>query len=582
MVPTGDSAPAGGPLLGPAGDDLVASPDGALERGPARLSPSERIGFVAGAAVIAVLLAFYYLIHDRPWFALRFGDASEKTIAAARLGEGGEDAFPALARLAEDESAEVRRAALEAMVSVASLEPKSVDVATRALEDPSASVRLAAIAVLRQSQGDPRAASALVKALGRAEPALRRQAAEALATFGGSASPAVPLLIAMSIHHGKERGSVDDVAGATLDRLGASVTSGLVTASQSVRGGVRAAAMRRLEQLAATSEPARLALESRATSRFSDVRAAATVATARSGDASLETVHRLALLLDRPETRAQGSVGLRQIADKADLAGADATDAAALVPRLLSLGGDDDFDRRAAATLTRKLGIAALPALTAGVTRAVEPERRRALAAISTLGSASLAPSSGTEACLAVLSAELNAGRDPELVSAALASFGGLGQDVLAQAITPSRKRPIRIAAITALAPMPLIPAALDALKACIGGHDGTLAAAALARSGSGLAVLVDALGDRQARVRRHAADALVASTLAPTSSLYDALARLARARDARVRTAVATLLARLPRDADVEGVLDRLVRDRAPSVRKAASAAPRPEPAPP
>jgi hypothetical protein len=129
---------------------------------------------------------------------------------------------------------------------------------------------------------------------------------------------------------------------------------------------------------------------------------------------------------------------------------------------------------------------------------------------------------------------------------------------------------------------MPLIPAALDALKACLGSHDGTLAAAALARSGSGMSVLVDALGDRQARVRRHAADALVASPVAPSTSLYDELARLSRARDARVRTAVANLLTRLPRDADAEGAIERLARDRAPAVRKAASAAPRLEPASP
>lgn len=575
----------GGPITGqrrirPDGTSEVVAPgtDGPIA--PKRLSPAERIGWLVGLGAVVFAIIVYYGLRDQPWFALRFGDTAERQVAATRLADRGGKGVPELILLAGDPDADVRRAAIESLGVAVDFDTSAITPLIRALDDSSSSVRMAAVRGLSHASPDPRAADALIQALGRPDPQFREAIAIALRGFGEIASPAVASLLAMSAAHLRRVGTQGDVAAETLDVLGGAAVPGLVQATSHVNAAVRAEAMRRLERLSEKDPGAREAIAGRSASPFADVRAASTLSRAKSGGATPDVIARLALLLDRPDTHDQAAVGLRAAAAGLGLQGgavatnaATVAEAAAIVPRLLSFGGEDDIDRRTATTLITSLGEAAMGALTAAITKSVEPERRRAIALIGRL--APLYPSStALGPALDALSQDFQGDKDARLIGEALARFGPKALGPLMAGVG-HRRRSVRAAAIAALRSLAPTREGTAALREALGGpRDSAEAAAeALASLGAqGAEMLAVTLASRDVGARRLAARSLEKVPAFPLSA-HTLLLNAARAKDVAVRVAAVRALGTIrPRTEAISEALDRAGRDASSLVKRAAS----------
>lgn len=550
------------------------------------LTYSERAGWLVALAVLAAAVAAFFLIRNKVWFALRFGDGAEREAAAVRLADDPEGVDTLLA-LAADSETDVRRAAVVSLGRHADVSTQAVDGLIRATEDNASSVRKAAVRALASAAPSPRAAAALRRVLSGPDPALHVPAAEALAHFGGESADAVPALIAMSLSHQRKLGSPGDAAGATLDTLGPAALPGLVAATRHVSRDVRHEALRRLEALAGRDTSAQDALADTAKSPFADVRAAATVATARRDGITPAVLMELALLFDKPETHGTAITGLREAAKTGLATGLDDAQAAVVVPRLLALGGEDDVDRRAAVTLLKAIGPPSVGPLVDAVRRAVEPERRRALMALSQLGPARWAQNDKGES-LALLEAELMADRDPELVATALVARGAEGMPGLIQGVQNGR-RPVRLAALDALTRLPPTETGLDAITGVVagGGLPAERAVAALAALGAqGAQRMAQLLSHKDTGARRLAARALTRDRPAPRpgraelpvfvlpESAIPALLQAAKSRDAAVRAAALGQLVRFPSSPEAVAAVERGARDSSPWVRRALRAA--------
>ncbi len=535
------------------------------------LSRSERVGWWVALAALVVGVAALLGARDEVWFALRFGDSAEREGAAVRLGDDPEG-VETLLILSRDADAEVRRAAVVSLARQLPASAPALDGLIRATEDSAVAVRRAAVRALGSAAPSAKAAEALRRILGGPDPALHASAAEALAPFGEAAAEAVPSLIAMSLSHQRKAGSTGDSAGATLDTLRASALTGLVAATRHVSPDVRRDALRRLGELAVEDPAAREALSSTVRSPFADVRAAATVATARREGVTPDVLTELTLLAEKPETRGTAVTGLREAARTGLAQGLNEAQAAIVVPRLLTLGGEDDVDRRAAITLLHAIGPPAVGPLIEAVRRAVEPERERALMALARLGPARWASNDNGES-LALLEAEMLADRTPERVAAALVARGAEGIPALVKAVRQG-KRPVRLAAIDALPRLSASEASVATLADTVrvGGLVGERALTALTGLGSpGLIRMAELLTDRDAGTRRRVAAALSQAPSEMPEAAIPAVTLAARHRDAAVRSAAVRLLLRLSgARPEVAEALERAARDRSPVVKRA------------
>jgi HEAT repeat protein len=167
------------------------SAGGALERALKDPSPEVRqnaawaLGKLGAANVFALRIA----LRDQDYLVLR--DAAS---ALAGFGRQGHSALPELLALCQHKHAEVRRAALGAVVGMVTIKDKEAyEPLRRALGDPEIEARRNAALALGNIGGEEGKAAVpvLLEALETGEPGLRRQAAAALGNIGPTARAAL-------------------------------------------------------------------------------------------------------------------------------------------------------------------------------------------------------------------------------------------------------------------------------------------------------------------------------------------------------------------------------------------------------
>ena len=538
---------------------------------------ADELGHVEKYALYTALIMLiggiigWYAVADTVWFALHFGDSTQRINAAERLTDDGANGLDGLITLLRDADPDVRLAAVNAVAKLAPTRPDALTPLSRMLDDEHAKVRLSAVRALSSFAGSaPLAMDQIIDLLKQKSSSVRRAAASALPAYGAEAGRAAVPLIAAGItwRQNNPRASLaDSPFQQVIDTLGTAIIPGLTAAADHNHRGIRILAAQQLVRLREHKD-ARTALQLLISCPYDDVRSLATRWAVNPAAPSMSELRTLILLLQDETTRIPAAEALAEAGSALKaLRTIDEDTAKQLLPILLE---SDSVPGGIAAKLLAAMGPSAISALREGLASGTETARLRAVEALTYQGSVAV------QALPELRGALQNHGIHLPIIRV-LKAMGAPGIPILID-LTKFRDLEVRRAAIDAMGYIG-IPAP-DVMKTLANGLSlnvpmrRSCIAALLKLGPEGVSKLTQGLISNSVRLQLDVADAL-AKFEGDGSPALERLLALRRRKSVRLRALVVTALGKHGRDVDdVRDVLFQMVDDRSARVRAALASA--------